>query len=255
MFTYTDGSKKPSSPLLGAGVFHAPSGTKYIINASGHDENHTINRAELIAIHFALDKYAEEDELHILTDSMCCILKIQVALLRPRTVLYDPHAPLVAAIIGAIKLRTKNTSLLTSIRKVPAHSGVEGNECADELANQGADSHSKPAPDVIVCDLGAVPQRPAFWPTCTSHSKGRAEVAPAPAPRHLASLSRIRKIATPRLTSYLANRSLYRSLMVNAMQADGALLSLPAANIQALIAKGERKHAMQISKFMWGQTL
>ena len=102
MFTYTDGSKKPSSPLLGAGVFHAPSGTKYILNASGHDENHTINRAELIAIHFALDKYAEEDELHILTDSMCCILKLQAALLRPRTVLYDPHALLVAAIIGAI---------------------------------------------------------------------------------------------------------------------------------------------------------
>ena len=70
MFTYTDGSKKPSSPLLGAGVFHAPSGTSYILNASGHDENHTITWAELIAIHFALDTYAEEDELHILTDSM-----------------------------------------------------------------------------------------------------------------------------------------------------------------------------------------
>jgi ribonuclease HI len=253
IFTYTDGSKKPSSPLLGAGVFHAPSGTRFVLNASGHDENHTITRAELIAIHFALDRYATEGELHILTDSMCCILKIQAALTRPRNVLYDPHAPLVAAIISALKLRTQNTSLLTSIRKVPAHSGVEGNEIADELANQGADSHSKPIPEVIVCDLGAVPQRPAFWPTYTPPAKRKEEGAPAPAPRHLAYLSHIRKIATPRLTSCLANISLYRSLMVNAMQADGALLSLPAANIQALIAKGERKHDMQLFKFMWGQ--
>ena len=252
-FTYTDGSKKPSSPLLGAGVYHAPSGAKFVLNASGQDENHTITRAELIAIHFAIDTFAQAEDLHILTDSMCCILKIQAALTHPRLALYDPHAPLVTAITKALTTRASNAGLLTSIRKVPAHSGVEGNEIADDLANQGADSHSKNVPDVIVCSLGAVPQRPTFWPTYAPPSRSRQEGAAEPAPRHLASLTHIRKIATPLLTSYLANRSLYRSLMVHAMQVDGALLSLPAANIQALIAKGERKHAMQLFKFMWGQ--
>ncbi len=54
-WTFTDGSHKDGNPRQGASVIHSSTNKITYIDASGHEETHTITRAELAAIHVALD--------------------------------------------------------------------------------------------------------------------------------------------------------------------------------------------------------
>ena len=58
---YTDGSLKKGKPRMGASVIHSPADTTTYIDASGQDKTHTIMRAELVAIHVAMDKYKNDN--------------------------------------------------------------------------------------------------------------------------------------------------------------------------------------------------
>jgi hypothetical protein len=66
---YTDGSLKTGEPRIGASVIHSPTATTTYIDASGQDESHTIIRAEIVAIHVALDNYKNDNWIGIFTDS------------------------------------------------------------------------------------------------------------------------------------------------------------------------------------------
>ena len=56
---YTDGSDIKDQPRLGAAVVHIPTRTTIYIDATGCEETHTIMRAELVAIHTALNRFKD----------------------------------------------------------------------------------------------------------------------------------------------------------------------------------------------------
>ena len=90
-WTFTDGSHKDGNPRQGASIIHSPTNTTTYIDASGEEETHTIMRAELGAIHVALDKYKHDPWLGIFTDSQTSLHAIQNELQRPSHTKYHHH--------------------------------------------------------------------------------------------------------------------------------------------------------------------
>jgi ribonuclease HI len=90
----------------------------------------TINRAELAAIYAALSVKAT----HIATDSLTSMHQINKMLLRPQDMQENRHYHLLDSIRSLIINRDEPTH----IYKVPAHTGIMGNEGADYVAKQVA---------------------------------------------------------------------------------------------------------------------
>jgi len=100
-WVYTDGSDLTGHPRLGASVVHIPSSTTIYTNAMGTEDNRTGMRAELIAIHTALTKFARHDWIGIFTDSLSSLQAIRHRHANPGTTgakHYHHHMPVLGSI-------------------------------------------------------------------------------------------------------------------------------------------------------------
>jgi ribonuclease HI len=136
---YTDGScikVKDAEQRIGAAVYIGKSGATIRVNPDGKGPTNTINRAELSAIHIALthkDVAAEDEDIHLYTDSMCSIHMTRRILDAPWTLKESKHFQLLNNILDALCARAKAGGK-THIYKVKSHCGVAGNEEADKGA-------------------------------------------------------------------------------------------------------------------------
>ena len=139
---YTDGSATPREDqqqavpqpqVIGAGVYRRADNLHLRINPCGQGATNTITRAELVAISCALDVAMGEDCV-IATDSKASMHMIQNQLLNPARHRQHAHRELLADIARRLLARAA-AGHSTHIVKVKAHTGVHGNEQADQLAN------------------------------------------------------------------------------------------------------------------------
>ncbi|KAJ9516332.1 hypothetical protein QJQ45_001063 [Haematococcus lacustris] len=130
---YTDGSCIKTSGAapesVGAGVY-IPENNVLITAALNDPESKTINRAELTAIHAALEAGAKR----IATDSLCSLYQIRRALANPMSLITHRHNDILTAIATLII----DSPATIHFYKVRAHSGIIGNEGADALAKYAA---------------------------------------------------------------------------------------------------------------------
>jgi len=128
---FTDGSKDASTSRIGSGVYIQYKDTTYHIEHAGHDPQlNTVPRAEATGLLIALQKAPVEDDIVIFTDCLGLIQNLQRLLNTPTCMRYNKNIDQIQQILHAIVSRTGKTS----IYKVRAHAGVEGNEKADAAA-------------------------------------------------------------------------------------------------------------------------
>ena len=132
---YTDGSAGESSQgqRIGAGVYCAESSMQLIIVPCTISATNTITRAELVASYATLQEVGPHD-CTIATDSLASMLSINRALWDDPCHNESPHAVLLTEIAKLI-LHRSQLNLRTAMIKVKSHTGVQGNEMADQLAN------------------------------------------------------------------------------------------------------------------------
>jgi len=146
-FTYTDGSvtkarlsgpeqaKEGRIPMgIGSGVYTpgqdgatpAEQCVAILPMAEDTSKEDTINRAELVPILHAI----KQGSKHIATDSLTAMYQIKKAANRPQDLKEHRHQTLLLEIVQAIAQQQDTIH----IYKVKSHTGVVGNERADELA-------------------------------------------------------------------------------------------------------------------------
>ena len=144
-------------------MIHIPTLTTLHIDASGHEETHTIMRAELVAIYVALDRLNALVDFSLFTDSLSSLQAIRKRLYHPDPEAYHHHQVLIDKIASLIMER-EHSGRTTTLRKVRAHTNVMGNELADEAAKLSVRQFDElPEAMKISVTLGAVAPRPPFW--------------------------------------------------------------------------------------------
>jgi len=137
---YTDGSKLNTS--ITAAVYQEANDIRETLRLYGHDQElNTVLRAELAGIHKALHVARPPDNLQalcILTDSLTSIHLLNRALYNPESLRFHKHKQLLFETAEALQSRP----FPVHIMKVRAHTGVRGNEMADQLATQAHDPES-----------------------------------------------------------------------------------------------------------------
>ena len=101
------------------------------LDPAGYGITNTINRAELAPIEYALRQGVGT---HIASDSACSLYQIAKMIHQPMYMQQHKHAPLLRTITDHIRAAPSTIYLY----KVPAHSGLVGNERADQLAKEAA---------------------------------------------------------------------------------------------------------------------
>ncbi len=117
-------------------MVHIPTNTTIYIDAAGCEETRTIMRAELVAIHTALGRFADHQWLGIFTDCLSRIQAIRLHHQRPglsRTPNYHHHMLLLQGIKDLLETRRVN-GYSTVLRKIRAHTHIRGNDLADTAA-------------------------------------------------------------------------------------------------------------------------
>jgi ribonuclease HI len=128
--TYTDGSLRggaQSGLVMGAGVYCPQEDTRVLLDMRELPEP-SINAAELAAIHHAIQQGAKE----IATDSLTSMYQLHRQLHRPQDHQYHQHRRLLEHIVRDIRQSEQPIHVF----KVKSHTGVIGNEVADQLAKQ-----------------------------------------------------------------------------------------------------------------------
>ena len=164
---YTDGSviKETNAQgrviqLVGAGVFipdlsptAAPAeGRKILVNPGGSGPTNTVNRAELSAILAALKLGCRL----IATDSACSMYMIRTAVLHPMLLATHKHRHLLEAIVAEVG----TGDVPVTLYKVAAHTGLVGNEIADECARAAATGDGQVN---AICTVKADPYDSIYW--------------------------------------------------------------------------------------------
>jgi ribonuclease HI len=171
-FVYTDGScikNTEEGQTIGAAVvkLHAHSRTheELLVDPAGQGLTNTINRAELSAIQAALMHIPRHQAAHILTDSLASIQMIGNKIYRPTTQFGHCNKDTLQDIIDLLHERGTCNSH-TTIGKIKAHIGCEGNELADQAAKHAA-MGTKPIH--YMCPSNADPMQDLIWPatSCT----------------------------------------------------------------------------------------
>ncbi len=95
-------------------MVHIPTNTTIFIDAAGCEETHTIKRAELVAIHTALIRFADHPWQGIFTDSLSRIQAIRLHYQRPGlsiTPNYHHHMLLLQSITDLLETRREKMLL------------------------------------------------------------------------------------------------------------------------------------------------
>lgn len=166
---YTDGScqKAEEHTLVGAGfmISYRRHCQRKHVNPKGMGDTHTINRAELSAIHQAILLIKEQElrgDVVVYTDSAFCIYVIRRYLYDPTSMRFHPHRELAAAVVAAIKSIIATEATITFC-KVLSHTGILGNEVADVLAKEAA-TKSEALPDIIEEQVTGTGRDDLLWP-------------------------------------------------------------------------------------------
>jgi ribonuclease HI len=167
---YTDGSAKDDETLghlVGAAVWRTCDGQHFLIRPNGKGVTNTINRAELSAIYHVLADLASPTEpVLIFTDSQVSIQLINRTLRRPDKET-GVHKDLLMRIAELILQRARNGHRV-SILKVKAHTGITGNEAADQAAKTAAQHPERATLQTPACH----PFAGRWWPVHTPRSDG-----------------------------------------------------------------------------------
>jgi ribonuclease HI len=163
---YTDGSKiakrcnkAEAGPGLGAAVYSPADDRTTLVAPNGDEYTLTITRAELAAIHAALEVGADRNTLNVFTDSAASIYLIKKAIEHPNLLIYSKHLPLLQAIVEQLRNRAHQQQA-THILKVRAHTGVDGNEKADAGATSVSKGTAEPE---RTCDIDNKPLHHIWW--------------------------------------------------------------------------------------------
>ena len=136
---YTDGScqlieseGQPPRRVIGAGVFAEDGDTRLLVDPNPSGPDCTVLRAELAGILIAL----KQGFNIIATDSLISLYLIRRTIVKPMSVLFHPYRTILRHIREAIEKMEGAVHLI----KCKAHSGLYGNEVADELARKSLTS-------------------------------------------------------------------------------------------------------------------
>ena len=174
---YTDGScikdNNGGPNLVGAAIFvsgrSVTAERTYMVNPGGKAYTHTINRAELSAIHMALgDEVTPVNKnITIYTDSLCSIQYIHKMLRAPGRLMECKHKDLINNIVVALSARAM-AGAHTYIYKVTSHKfNIRGNEKADAAARLSAmQPHENTITDTTPCN----PYDHMVWPVGKPHA-------------------------------------------------------------------------------------
>jgi ribonuclease HI len=184
---YTDGSVAGGSKddpdaatLVGAGIYKPGSEgmepATIMLDLASAGMTNTINRAELAPILYALQNNVG---CTVATDSACNLYQIARYICDLSGMERHTHRPLLELIASEILERCRAGQPVHLI-KVSAHSGIVGNEMADELA-KAAGSRSAdggPSEEVMICPAPAeTPMHKLYWPVY-EHGAARSEKGP-----------------------------------------------------------------------------
>ena len=142
----------------GSWVYNAEPPLQLRVDPCGLGATNTITRAELVAIHCSL-RHAGPGDCVIATDSQASMYMIRNQLSAPGKNARSSHGVLLAVTAEVLTSRAK-AGHRTRIINIKSHTGVSGNEKADELA----DAARQPASCQEVVDLGNVAHQEDFWP-------------------------------------------------------------------------------------------
>jgi len=159
---YTDGSclsdASGKTTGVGAGVYIPSTGERITVDPCGKGPTNTIMRAELSAIHAALEHSAGPDNVMIITDSEAALDGIRNMMQRPSHMCAHLHRDLLKDIVALLKSRSSQ-GRHTTMARVKAHSGVAGNEEADKIAKRAASTTQR---DRMV-SVGNDPFADRYW--------------------------------------------------------------------------------------------
>ena len=248
---------------IGAGVVvtnlpGGPPGTRTLyVRPGGEGCTRDVNRAELAALHAALKEFAgHAGKLVIFTDSACSIRWIARQMNAPSSLQECKHRALIQSIVAHIAERALPTEdwagFRTCIYKVRAHTGVAGNELADQAASDACTKAEDACHYVETSE--ARPRDKGAWP----HLKPDPTPAPpsgrAPRARNYALQNlnaAVKSAAKDRgaTRNFSSPRGVYDCLWSSTLPALDAGCSL-AWWTNSSVTWGARK---QTFKAMWGQ--
>jgi len=251
-------------------VINPSTSTEILIDATGIDENNTVLRAELAAIHQALLAFENDPDLCIATDSLTALQILLAIITDPASRPHSPHKHLLDAILSLIRTRD-DKGQSTTLRKLRSHTGIKGNEAADTSAKRVIlEEDTLPKGLVVRHTLGAHPYRPQYWlhyqcpvPAPTpSTATGLSSTSTRPPLQSLSEedlgytqaftrpSKQFRSRVKPRVLNSLYHTSLYRRLIVQASK-NGARLATTASQITRRRSSSPAQ-ATQLLKFLWG---
>ena len=120
-------------------------------------------RAELAAIHVALNKYKDDLWIGIFTDSQTSLHAIHNELQRPSHTAYHIHKSLIAAIVISLQYRIK-LDPPTILHKIRGHTNIRGIDLVDTATKrvvtsfEGISGHKK-----VTVTIGKHAERSEFW--------------------------------------------------------------------------------------------
>ena len=142
-FLYTDGSHVKGPECVGPGIgaaVHIPGEDTIAVHCAWEGEGadakcNTICRAELAALNVALTNYGEthkrsDNTLHVATDSLASMYGLAKMITRPQDLREHRHRTILESLAQAVRDHTGTIHLW----KVKSHTGIVGNELADQTA-------------------------------------------------------------------------------------------------------------------------
>ena len=147
-------------------MVHIPIFTIIYIDAAGIEETRTIMRAELVAIHTALNTFPTHEWIGIFSDSLSSLQAIENHNTNPSicsSKYYHHHMLLLENSTNLIETR-KLSGYRTTLHKIRAHTNIRGNDLADAAAKLAVRSFDTLPPDPkIRVDIGEIAPRPKHW--------------------------------------------------------------------------------------------
>jgi ribonuclease HI len=174
--------RSSSSAVQSCGNDHTD-GVAISLDPGGAGATNTITRAEGAAIWYAL---REDLATTIATDSAAVLYQIRNMLHRPASMQHCKNKALIEQIVDSIRTSPRHIYL----QKVKAHTGIPGNELADEAARHATRLAQYSPDDMPQCNTD--PQPPShtqFWPVPTDDDDANDDVARRPK-KHIGDLGK-----------------------------------------------------------------